>query len=125
MAAFFSQYAHMNHDELYKKTGLNLKTRRQELGIRQADVAKLAGISRPSLANIEAGKQAMTLHLFYRISSVLNIGNAKELLPAGVITPRKVDLEHSLEIDPERISRLNDDQIALVQQVLGKSTGKK
>lgn len=115
----------MNNKDLYKKTGLNLKTRRQELGFRQADVAKLAGISRPSLANIEGGKQAMTLHLFYKLSTVLGIDDARELLPAGVIDSQSKDSSDLLKINPAVIPRLNENQIALVNQVLGKSTGKK
>lgn len=115
----------MNHDDLYKKTGLNLKTRRQELGFRQADVAKLVGISRPSLANIEGGKQAMTLHLFYKISSALGIDDARELLPAGVMDSQSIDQSDLLKIDPAVIPRLNENQLALVQQALSKATGKK
>lgn len=36
--------------------GTQIRTRRSELGIRQADLAELAGVSTHTLSNIESGK---------------------------------------------------------------------
>ncbi|MHA0112071.1 helix-turn-helix domain-containing protein, partial [Klebsiella pneumoniae] len=36
--------------------GNKIKTRRQELGLDQVQLAKSAGISQPTLANLESGK---------------------------------------------------------------------
>lgn len=56
-----------------------LRMKRGERGIRQEDLAKAAGMSRPSLANIESGRQRVYLDDVFKFASALNI-DPKELL---------------------------------------------
>jgi transcriptional regulator with XRE-family HTH domain len=58
--------------------------RRKRQKLTQKAFAVAVGLSRASIANIERGKQAVQLHLIYKIASVLN-ADVRELIPA--VTP--------------------------------------
>lgn len=106
----------MIQKELYEKIGLNIKTRRQELKLKQSDVAEAAGISRPSLANIEGGRQALTMHLFYKLAGVLDLTDGKSLLPSGVLSTKKEAEQTTLEINTN--AALNDAQMKLIERTV-------
>ena len=58
-----------NVDGFYKKIGENIRAKRQELGLK-----------RPSMSNIEKGRQNILLHTFCDIAETLDT-NAIALLP--------------------------------------------
>ncbi len=60
--------------------------RRKDQKKTQSEIAAAAGLSRPSLANIEAGRQTLTLHQLYRLASVLGVGDVRLLLPPSLET---------------------------------------
>lgn len=68
-------------DVFYKQVGENIRARRKALGLSQEALAKAVGLKRPSLSNIEKGRQNILLHTFYDIADSLNMG-AETLLPA-------------------------------------------
>ena len=77
----FGQTDSMKQQQLYRKIGDALQMRRLELGRTQGDVANAAGLSRPSLANIEAGRQAITVHQLFVFADVLDLKDPALLLP--------------------------------------------
>jgi transcriptional regulator with XRE-family HTH domain len=71
----------MNNPEgFYKKIGENIKAKRRELGLSQEGLAKAVGLKRPSMSNIEKGRQNILLHTFCDIVETLDT-NANTLLP--------------------------------------------
>ncbi len=56
------------------KTNVRLLNRRTELNLTQAQVAKLAGITRPYYNMIENGKATPTLALAQRLARILRSG---------------------------------------------------
>lgn len=52
----------MKVESIYRVIGARIATVRKVLALTQADLARRAGISRPSLANIERGRQRILLH---------------------------------------------------------------
>ena len=76
----------MRQADIYKRVGKNLAERRYALERTQASIAKEAGISRPSLANIENGNQTITLHQLYKLAEALELVDARTLLPTGTTT---------------------------------------
>jgi transcriptional regulator with XRE-family HTH domain len=46
-----------NSDGFYKKVGENIRARRKERGLSQEGLAKAIGLKRPSMSNIEKGRQ--------------------------------------------------------------------
>ena len=82
--------------KLYRFVGEQIKRRRKELGMTQADLADAIGQLRTSVANIEAGRQKTPLHVLYDISAALDI-SLKMLLPEdaeviGAVTADAIDL---------------------------------
>jgi transcriptional regulator with XRE-family HTH domain len=73
----------MNQDErqLFETIGQRLRERRLAIDVKQADLAKRLGLSRSSLANIEAGRQRIPLYTLYRICVELDI-DVTALLPS-------------------------------------------
>ena len=69
-----------NLDGFYKKIGENIKAKRRERGLSQEGLAKAVGLKRPSMSNIEKGRQNILLHTFCDIIETLDI-NANMLLP--------------------------------------------
>ena len=71
-----------DHEIFYKKVGELIRARRKERGLSQEGLAKAIGLKRPSMSNIEKGRQNILLHTFYDIVETLDAeGNANALLP--------------------------------------------
>src|SRR5271155_5673981 len=69
-----------NLEAFYKKIGENIKAKRRERGLSQEGLAKAVGLKRPSMSNIEKGRQNILLHTFCDIVETLDT-KASELLP--------------------------------------------
>ena len=59
-----------------------VKARRKELGLTQADVAKLMGVTQPAYSSIELGTREPGLNQLYRVCKALKIPIA-DLLPVA------------------------------------------
>jgi transcriptional regulator with XRE-family HTH domain len=69
-----------NLDVFYQKVGENIRARRKERGLSQEGLAKAIGLKRPSMSNIEKGRQNILLHTFCEIADTLNT-STNALLP--------------------------------------------
>lgn len=70
----------VDEDQLYHYIGQQLKARRAALGLTQQQVARLIGVERTSITNIESGRQKLPLHLLYQLCAELEV-NVHEVLP--------------------------------------------
>jgi transcriptional regulator with XRE-family HTH domain len=82
-----------NLDSFYQKLGENIRARRKERGLSQEGLAVAVGLKRPSMSNIEKGRQNILLHTFCDIVETLD-SSAAALLP---VTKR---------VDPEQMPDL-------------------
>jgi transcriptional regulator with XRE-family HTH domain len=71
-------------EALYAEFGHRVRTKREEAGLRQSDVAVRMNLSRGSIANVEAGRQRPTLHQVYQLARVLSVP-ISDLLPSDEI----------------------------------------
>jgi transcriptional regulator with XRE-family HTH domain len=60
-----------NTDMFYKQVGENIRAKRKERGLSQEGLAKAVGLKRPSMSNIEKGRQNILLHTFCDIVETL------------------------------------------------------
>ncbi len=65
---------------LYSSIGLKIKEIRQVKGMSQEIFANLLNLTRASIANIEQGRQRVTIHLIYDICKITEV-NITDLLP--------------------------------------------
>lgn len=65
----------------YRHVGEQVRRLREGAGLKQEELAARVGLSRASIANVEAGKQAVPLHLFAAITEALGAELA-HLLPS-------------------------------------------
>jgi DNA-binding XRE family transcriptional regulator len=71
----------MNSDDIYRLLGEAVARRRKLSGMTQADLAKVVGLSRASIANIEVGRQKMLVHQAYALADALKLDHVGQLLP--------------------------------------------
>lgn len=74
----------MDERAIYGTLGEAVLVRRKRLGLTQAQVAKKVGISRESVANIEAGRQRVLLHHVYGLMRALDLKSITDLIPASL-----------------------------------------
>lgn len=65
---------------MYKNLGSRIRSLRKSLGWTQDRLAKAVGISRASLANIEAGRQQVLVHHLFTLAQALNLESPAQLL---------------------------------------------
>lgn len=61
--------------------GRAIAERRTTIPLTQLELATLVGMSRASIANIERGKQTVSVHTLYAIALALNVDSPEQLLP--------------------------------------------
>jgi len=69
-----------DHELFYQKVGERIRVKRKERGLSQEGLAKAIGLKRPSMSNIEKGRQNILLHTFCDIVETLDT-KASDLLP--------------------------------------------
>ena len=72
----------MDERAIYVTLGEAVLVRRKHVGLTQAQVAKKIGVSRESVANIEAGRQRVLLHHVYGLMRALDLKAITDLIPA-------------------------------------------
>lgn len=107
---------HMGEDDVkrfYEDFGRRVRAAREKAGLTQGQLATRIGLTRSSIANLEAGRQKILLHALYGISDVL-------ALDPAVLLP---DREHAQDLDLARLSEQTSsfpaDDRAFVLNVVG------
>lgn len=77
----------IDRDQFYIEFGAKLRIKREELGLRQAEVAEAAGISRTSLTNIECGRQRVLVDQLALMCRKLGV-SPSDLIPMEVARPK-------------------------------------
>ncbi|GHU96899.1 hypothetical protein FACS189483_01240 [Spirochaetia bacterium] len=62
----------VNKGQLYAKIGEEIRQYRQKANLKQENLAKMVGLNRSSIAQIESGKQAVTIFTLYQFCEALN-----------------------------------------------------
>lgn len=75
----------MSINEIYEMFGRRLAAVRDSSGMTQTDLANLIGLSRASIANIEAGRQKIMLHQLLAMTRALKLRSPSELLPTDLV----------------------------------------
>lgn len=93
-------------DRFYVSVGDRVRGARTAARLTQADLARQLGLARSSIANIEAGRQRVPLHVFVAIAEALK-ADVSELIPDGIEsspTPELGDIGERL-VDADASSR--------------------
>lgn len=76
-------------DSFYASIGRNVRSARVAAAVSQENLAQRVGLTRSSIANLEAGRQRVALHLFFLIADALN-KDACELIPSERSRPHSL-----------------------------------
>ena len=71
----------MTSGDIYREVGQRIRRFRKSAGRTQQQLAVEIGVSRASIANIEAGRQNFLLHHIYGIATALDLESPVSLLP--------------------------------------------
>jgi transcriptional regulator with XRE-family HTH domain len=76
-------------ESLYRRIGEQIKEKRLAASLKQEDLAGKVGLTRSSIAQMEAGKQAPSIFLLYQLCDALNADIFK-MLPKDEFDPLSV-----------------------------------
>lgn len=79
-------YTRAVEEQLYISLGQKIRKERKDQQLSQKDFGVLCSMGRATIANIEAGKQSVTLDQVYRFCIVLNVSLEKILPPINPAT---------------------------------------
>lgn len=83
-------------EPIYKLLGNQIRAQRRRREMSQLELGHALGISRPSVANMEAGRQRVPLHLLYRLARVLGTEPAALLPPVDQAIPEESSAEEDI-----------------------------
>jgi transcriptional regulator with XRE-family HTH domain len=90
-------------EDFYARVGARVRSARLDADVSQEVLANQVGLTRSSVANLEAGRQRVAMHLFVAIAHALD-KDACELLPERPKSNRSPilsDLQEELADSPE------------------------
>jgi transcriptional regulator with XRE-family HTH domain len=99
---------------LYGYVGEKVRSARVAAGVSQDVLAQRVGLTRSSIANLEAGRQRIALHLFVAICQTLG-KDICEFLPENPEphrSPISADVEQKLASSPESMQRFVQEAVA-------------
>ena len=96
----------MNENQFFTNLGANISSIRIKKGINQDDLATYFGLSRPSIVNIEKGKQKPSIYTLILIANYLMV-DIKDLIPDLYLTIDKTNII-GLDIDKSIFSEDRD-----------------
>jgi transcriptional regulator with XRE-family HTH domain len=111
-------------DVFYGHVGRKLRQQRKRAGMTQLDLAQAVDMTRSSIANLEAGRQRIPLHLLVWISEVLSTSVA-DLLPGSVLFVDESllgDVTDRITIEDQRMRDFVQSTIAKVAVASRKGT---
>jgi DNA-binding XRE family transcriptional regulator len=101
-------------EDLYAHVGDKVRSARIAAGVSQDVLAQRVGLTRSSIANIEAGRQRIALHLFVAICQVLE-KDVCELLPEKPRphhSPISTNVEEQLAGSPKSMQKFVQETVA-------------
>ena len=101
----------MNTRLVYENLGKRIKGLRKGLGQTQEKMAKQVGISRASLANIEAGRQQVLVHHLFAFARALQIESPSQLLPTLAELSREDSEIKSLPLPKRGLTKNQRDEV--------------
>ncbi|MBV1854537.1 helix-turn-helix domain-containing protein [Catellatospora tritici] len=97
----------------YEDFGRRVRVAREKAGVTQGQLAARIGLTRSSIANLEAGRQKVLLHALYGICDALDLD------PADLMPERRQSKDVDLVKLSEQASSFPADDRAFVLNVVG------
>ena len=98
-----------DHSEFYRQVGLSIRSRRGK-SLSQEALASAVGLKRPSISNIEKGRQKMLLHTLVDIADALRV-EASSLLPQRC--------QPAAHIGAQTLAGLPENERAFIESAIG------
>lgn len=102
----------MDPREIYILFGKRVAEARDQAKLTQQGLADKVGLSRASVANIEAGRQRIVLHQALEITHALDLRSVTDLLPADLVRhSTDTKMAESVILSGSRLSKSEEDAI--------------
>lgn len=93
-----------------ERLGARVRELRVQAGLTQVELGRMVALSRPSITNIEQGRQPVTVEL------LLDLADALGVPPTSLLPPIENETSPSLEM---YTSELSEDETRWVYQIIG------
>lgn len=103
----------MGTKPVYENLGKRIRDLRQDLGQTQDQMAKQMGISRASLANIEAGRQQVLVHHLFTFADALQLESPAQLLLSVDFSHKDSDAK-SLPLPKKGLTKKQQNEVLIV-----------
>lgn len=100
----FRHLREMDSQEIYRSLGDRIRRYRKGIRLTQAQAAAQIGISRASLANIEAGRQQILVHHLYAIALALQLDSPEVLLASSTAARPREGTPSQLPLSEEGLT---------------------
>lgn len=104
--------------EFYRQLGANIRQCRERRQFSQEALARMVGLTRTSLTNIESGRQHPPLHTLYEIVEQLN-ADYGEVIPRRPRAPMVADLQERAKQQVR-----GEDELAFIKAAIESQEGK-
>lgn len=91
----------MDEKGFYRRVGELLQARRRAMKLTQAALAEASGVRRTSIANVEAGRQSIPVHMLYQLAVALGTDIASLIPPTEKTLPSNL---MSVEVDGRMVN---------------------
>lgn len=101
-------------DQIYNLFGARLKAARKAAKLTQEQLAERVGLSRASIANIEAGRQRIGLHLALELSVAVEVQSIADLLPIDFMRPDNAAVHQTVKMSGSTLSAEEAESVARI-----------
>jgi transcriptional regulator with XRE-family HTH domain len=107
----------------YRDVGERVKEARATANLTQLNLSKKSGLTRSSIANLEAGRQRVQIHVIALIADTLGV-DISSLLPPSFDAASRRSLDTSMHNDLERLSSTARSFVEAGLRVAGSNSGR-
>jgi transcriptional regulator with XRE-family HTH domain len=113
----------MDTNDFYREFGNRLRAAREATGLTQAELADRVAMSRPSIANVERGRQRIAVHQLVAIALALGVEPSRLFPALGGLAARVGRAMHEAGLSDETTAEITAWSARAVERLQSEENG--